>query len=124
MDRFPAARAPELVSNRQGEGSSGTPPTPSPMAAQMPASTEGTPHEHGAHQHADCPQCLMSPTRPGTKLPWAIAAIAVALLLGVLFLGVGSAGATTLSFAAIPLLGVLVCPLVMGGMMWVMMRKH
>ena len=57
------------------------------------------------------------------KVAWAIAVTAVLLLVGVFILGVGSAGGTALAVAGVPLLAVLVCPLVMGGMMWMMMRK-
>jgi len=46
------------------------------------------------------------------------------LLLSVLLLGVGSSGGNLLAFASLPLLGLLLCPLTMGAMMWLMMRKH
>ncbi|MGH2625661.1 MAG: hypothetical protein ACRDHY_03295 [Anaerolineales bacterium] len=81
---------------------------------------------HHSHGNAEaCPHCLADPRRPGSaKVAWAIAGIAVAALLVVLFLGIGSSGGNIVAFTALPLLAVLACPLVMGGMMWMMMRKQ
>ena len=88
-----------------------------------PASSKPT-----AHTHADgstCPQCVVPP--PGNrsaKIAWTVAAIAILLLIAVFFLGVGSTPSTLLAAGGFGLAGVLLCPLVMGGMMWFMMRKN
>jgi uncharacterized integral membrane protein len=79
---------------------------------------------HKGHPMADCPLCVVkTPRTRSEKVAWAIASIAVVLLLLVLVVGVGSAPGNLLAFAAVPLLAVLVCPIVMGAMMWMMMRK-
>lgn len=82
------------------------------------------PHEHGHAAQADCPQCLASPNRPGSaKVAWTVAAIAVLLLVGVFFYGASSRGGLILGAGGLGLLAIIACPLVMGGMMWMMMRK-
>lgn len=85
----------------------------------------GAAHQHGPQsKDSSCPECLASPNKPGSaKIAWAIAGIAVLLLLGVLFLGIGSAGGNLLSLGALPLAALLLCPLMMGAMM-LMMGKH
>ena len=73
----------------------------------------------------DCPHCLADPRRSRSELvAWCVAAVAVVLLAVVFFYGLGSAPATWAAAGGFGLVGVLLCPLVMGGMMWMMMRKH
>lgn len=81
----------------------------------------------GGHEHAmdDCPHCLMKPGAAGSaKVAWTIAVIAVLLLVGVFFYGVGSTGGNLLGVGGLALLAILACPLLMGGMMWFMMRHQ
>lgn len=90
--------------------------------------THPSPGKHGAHTHADgatCDQCLVpAPTNRSAKIAWTVAAIAIALLIVVFFLGVGSWPSTLVAAGGFGLLGALLCPVVMGGMMWFMMRKN
>ena len=80
------------------------------------------------HAHADgstCEHCLVPPpSNRSAKIAWTVAGIAILLLLIVFFLGVGSTPSTILAAGGFGLAGVLLCPLVMGGMMWFMMRKN
>lgn len=67
---------------------------------------------------------MVHPNRPGSaKIAWAVAAVAVALLLMVVFLKLGPTGNLAAGFGGVALLGLIACPLIMGGMMWMMMRK-
>lgn len=102
-------------------------PSQEPGAATVPV-RERAVGVHGGlpgHESATCPRCLADPRRPGAaKVAWAVTGIAVSALLAVLVLGIGSSGGNLAALTALPLLAVLACPLVMGGMMWMMMRKH
>jgi predicted phage tail protein len=90
----------------------------------MPTEATQPPAAH-AHGTPDCPHCLVRPGGSGSaKVAWTIAIIAVILLVGVFFYGVGSTGGTLLGFGGLALLAILACPLVMGGMMWFMMRHQ
>ena len=85
--------------------------------------------KHAPQTHADgttCEDCLVpAPTNRSARIAWTVAAVAVALLIVVFFLGVGSAPSTFLAAGGFGLLGLLLCPVLMGGMMWMMMRnKH
>lgn len=72
----------------------------------------------------DCPACLVKPNASkSARVAWAVAVTALLLLVAVLFLRPGSTGGTLAGAGGLILLGTLLCPLVMGGMMWFMMRK-
>jgi predicted phage tail protein len=89
--------------------------------------THDAPAKHDPRTHVDrsvCDHCLVpAPTDRSAKVAWTVAAIAVGLLIVVFFLGVGSAPGTLVAGSGFALVGMLLCPLVMGGMMWMMMRK-
>lgn len=73
---------------------------------------------------ADCPACLVKPgASKSAKVAWGVAIMALLLLAGVLFWGPGSTGGKLAGGGGLLLLGALICPLVMGGMMFFMMRK-
>ena len=74
----------------------------------------------------DCPACLVKPSSSNSaKIAWAVAVVALVLLVVVLFLGPGSTGGTIAGAGGLVLLGALICPLAMGAMMFFMMRnKH
>lgn len=55
---------------------------------------------------------------PPEKVAWAVAAAAVLLLVGVLLVGATSAGGPLLASGRLVLAATLLCPLVMGVMMW------
>ncbi len=75
--------------------------------------------------HDDCAACLVRPGRSRSEaIAWVIALLAVGLLVAVFFLGVGTSASTLLASGGFLLLATLLCPIVMGGMMWMMMRKH
>ena len=80
------------------------------------------------HEHANgtrCAHCLVDPQRSKSSLvAWIVAAVAVVFALVVFFSRAGSAGSNVAGFGSLALLSVLVCPLVMGAMMFFMMRKH
>ena len=81
------------------------------------------PHAHTTPQDG-CPDCLISPTRSRSELiAWSVAGVAVLLLIAVFFLGVGSNASTWIAAGGFGFLGLLLCPIVMGGMMWMMMKK-
>lgn len=90
--------------------------------------TTPTPDKHAPSTHADgatCEHCIMpAPTNKSATIAWIVAGIATTLLIIVYFLGVGTRGGTIVAGTGFVLLGVLLCPLMMGGMMWFMMRKH
>lgn len=83
-------------------------------------------HTHAdASSHADCAACLVPlPNNRSSKIAWTVAGVAVALLVIVFFLGVGSRPSTLLAGGGLGLAVLLICPLTMGGMMWFMSRKH
>lgn len=89
--------------------------------------TTPTPAKHDPQMHAEgatCDHCLVpAPTNRSAKIAWIVAGVAVTLLIVVFFLGVGSTPSTLVAASGFGLVGVLLCPLVMGGMMWFMMRK-
>ncbi|HJQ93989.1 MAG TPA: hypothetical protein VJ874_06890 [Candidatus Thermoplasmatota archaeon] len=80
------------------------------------------------HKHAQgesCPHCAVDPRRNRSSLvAWIVAAAAVAFALIVFFSRAGSPGAYFGGLGAAALIGLLLCPLAMGGMMWMMMRQH
>lgn len=89
--------------------------------------TTSNPPKHDPAQHTDgahCEHCLVpAPTNRSALIAWIVAGIAVTLLIIVYFLGIGSTRGTLVAGAGFALAGMLLCPLVMGGMMWLMMRK-
>lgn len=82
---------------------------------------------HDRSKHADnatCEHCVVpAPTNRSARIAWTVAGLAIALLIVVFFLGIGSNPSTLLAAGGFGLLGMLLCPIIMGGMMWVMMRK-
>lgn len=97
------------------------PPAPAPPSAQ--AATQVV-HTHAAGQHA-CEHCLVPPPQNrSAKIAWGVAAIASGLLVLVFLSGIGSTTSTFLASGGVILLATLLCPIVMGGMMWFMMRKN
>ena len=84
----------------------------------------GQSHPDPRHGHHDCPHCRVQPGKPGTaKVAWIIAGIAVALLVAVFVAGFGTTTGNLFASGGLVLLVTLACPLVMGGMMFFMMRK-
>lgn len=90
-------------------------------------SSEAAPHTHptpGSQPMADCPACLVKPgTSQSSKVAWGVAVAALLLLAVVLLLGPGSLGGSLAGLGGLVLLGALLCPLTMGAMMFLMMRK-
>jgi hypothetical protein len=83
------------------------------------------------HQHPDgqtCPDCLVDPRRNKSSLiAWIVAAVAVAFAILVYVSRAGSAGFNLGAYGALGIVMILACPLMMGAMMWMMMRhggKH
>ena len=84
---------------------------------------EPPPHEHTGPADVDCPGCLVKPKMArSAKYAWTVAGIAVTLLVIVLFLGLQSRGGIFVAGGGLFLIMMLACPLMMGGMMWMMMR--
>jgi hypothetical protein len=82
-------------------------------------------HQHAAGQ--SCPDCLVDPRRNKSSLvAWIVAAVAVVFAILVFVSRAGSAGSFIGGYGALGLLAILACPLMMGGMMFFMMRgmKH
>ncbi|MBI2077118.1 MAG: hypothetical protein HYT80_01925 [Euryarchaeota archaeon] len=82
---------------------------------------------HSQHRtlDPDCPHCLVRPSMArSAKFAWAVTAIATGALVVVLFLGFQSRGGLFVAGGGLFLVMMLACPLVMGGMMWMMMRGH
>ena len=90
--------------------------------------TTSIPPTHPSGQHADgttCEHCLVpAPRNRSAMIAWIVAGVAVALLIVVYFLGIGSSRGTFVAASGFGLAGLLICPLAMGVMMWFMMRKH
>lgn len=77
-----------------------------------------------AHEHASCPHCLVNPKQSRSSLvAWIVAAAAVGFALLVWFSKSGSLAESAGGFASLSLLALLLCPLVMGAMMFFMMRR-
>lgn len=85
-------------------------------------------HDSGATHAAgavNCPQCAAAPASRSAKVAWGVAAVAVALLVGVFLYGAASRGGLLLAGGGgLVLLALVACPLTMGGMMWMMMRHQ
>lgn len=80
------------------------------------------PHSHAPGE--TCEHCLVAPPKSKSALAaWIIAGISTTLLILVYFTGIGTSRGTLLASGGFALAGVLICPLVMGGMMWFMMRR-
>lgn len=90
-------------------------------------SSEATQHTHPTSSHqqmADCPACLVKPgASKSSRVAWGVAVVALLLLATVLLLRPGSIGGSFAGAGGLILLGVLICPLTMGAMMFLMMRK-
>ncbi len=96
------------------------------MESPQPAEghVHAKPGEHVSGHMPVCPQCAMSPAKPGSaKVAWAVAGVAAILLLVVVFLKLGPSGNFAVGLSGLALLSIVACPLMMGGMMWMMMRK-
>lgn len=79
---------------------------------------------HPGHVAENCPNCVVDPRRNKSSLvAWIVAAVAVAFALVVFFAKSGSFGSNLAGFGSLGLLAILACPLMMGGMMFFMMRK-
>ncbi len=88
-----------------------------PVAEPKPAT-----HSHGAGE--SCSHCMVDPKRNRASLvAWIVAAVAVVFAIIVWFSKSGSFGSNFAGFGSFGLLALLVCPLMMGGMMWMMTRK-
>ena len=82
-----------------------------------------TPAAHHTHDGDHCAHCLVDPKRNRSSMvAWIVAAVAVAFALLVYFSRAGSAGSNIGGLGSLGLLAILACPLMMGGMMWMMMR--
>lgn len=94
---------------------------PATVLPTMSSTDAPAPH---AHEHESCPNCLINPSRSRSSLvAWIVAAAAVGFALLVWFSRSGSLAANAGGFGALSLMAILVCPLVMGAMMFFMMRK-
>jgi high-affinity Fe2+/Pb2+ permease len=80
------------------------------------------------HQHADgktCAHCVVDPRRNRSSLvAWIVAAVAVTFAIVVYVSRAGSGASNFAAFGSLGVLMLLACPLIMGGMMWMMMRKN
>lgn len=97
-----------------------------PVKDPSPGPPVGHAHEPGGGdaQAASCPHCAVQPGRSGSaKMAWAVAAVAVLLLVAVYFFGVGTSGGNLAASGGLVLLAVLACPLIMGAMMFMMMGE-
>ncbi|MFA5943549.1 MAG: hypothetical protein WC876_03680 [Candidatus Thermoplasmatota archaeon] len=82
------------------------------------------PHGQPGHDGHSCSHCLVDPKRNKSSLvAWIVAGVAVAFALAVYFTKAGSFGNNLAGGGSIALLAILVCPLMMGVMMFFMMRK-
>lgn len=81
-----------------------------------------------AHKHAEgetCAHCVADPRRNRSSLiAWIVAAVAVTFAIVVYFGRAGSGASNLAAFGSLGILMLLACPLMMGGMMWMMMRKN
>lgn len=94
--------------------------------APRPSET-GPRDDHAAHgtMRAGCPECMASMHRTkSAKIAWTVAAVAVLLLVGVFFYGASSRPGLALGAGGFALLAIIACPIMMGLMMWMMMRHH
>ena len=91
-----------------------------------PAASPSSPSGGHVHEAGEpCPQCLVDPKRSRSSLvAWIIAAVAVAVALVAVLARPGSLGFDIAGVSAVGLLVVLLCPLMMGAMMFMMMRSH
>ena len=79
---------------------------------------------HPSHRGADCPHCLVNPRRNRSSMvAWIVAAVAVLFAIVVYFSKSGGFASNFAGYGSLGLLALLACPLMMGGMMWMMMRK-
>ncbi len=99
-------------------------PTPSHPGSGPVATTMDSPAPlHGLPGH-QCNHCMVDLRRNRSNLvAWIVAALAVAFALLVYFSRAGSVGSNVGGLGSVALIGILVCPLIMGTMMWMMMRK-
>jgi Na+/proline symporter len=82
----------------------------------------GDPHPHPPGKA--CAHCVVDPRRnKSTLVAWVVAAVAVAFAVVVYVSKSGSVGSNLAGYGSLGLLALLACPLTMGGMMWMMMRK-
>ena len=82
------------------------------------------PEPHPGHTGPGCQHCVVDPRRNRSSLvAWIVAAVAVVFAI-VVFLSKGGGFASNFAgYGSLGLLALLACPLMMGGMMWMMMRK-
>lgn len=76
----------------------------------------------GVHEHAHCPQCAATSQAARTRL-WLVGGLAALLFVVAIYFGLQSTGGAIAGLGGAFLLGSLLCPLVMGAMMFFMMRK-
>lgn len=96
------------------------------MTTEKPGHVHHDRHDAKAHDEGDatCPQCLVQTPKSGSaKVAWAIAVVAVLLLVGFFLFGSGSPLGNVTGASGLVLLAILACPLTMGAMMFFMMRK-
>ena len=85
---------------------------------------EGHAKDGPPHDPKKCMHCAVDPRRNKSSLvAWIVAAVAVVFAIVVFVSRSDSAAFNIGGYGALGLLAILACPLVMGGMMWMMMRK-
>lgn len=81
-------------------------------------------HLESGHDAKTCTHCAVDPRRNKSSLvAWIVAAVAVLFAIIVFVSRSGGTAFAIGGYGSLGLLAILACPLMMGGMMWMMMRK-